>query len=129
MKRWWAGVLLFWIFVITVTVRQVHWQEHAHDLPFDSAAWKAGSQDDGVMWPTRLRMADDLMASGILKGKTRAKVRQLLGSEGSSNLDYAHGDLSYVLGPERSPYGLDMESLVIHFGEDGRVSNWEIHTD
>jgi hypothetical protein len=122
-------VLLFSMLVITVTVRQAHREEHANDLPFDSAAWKARSRDDGVMWPTRLRMADDLMASGILKGKTRAEVRALLGEDDTSLFDLSRGQISYLLGPERSPYGFDLESLVIRFGAAGRVSGWESQTD
>jgi hypothetical protein len=102
-------------------------ENYTHSLRFASAAWKSRAKDDGIMWPTRLRMADDLQASGILKGKTRAEVRDLLGEDDSSLYDLSQGQMTYLLRPERSAFGLDLEALFIRFGADGRVSGWDIH--
>jgi hypothetical protein len=133
-KRWWIAaaltppslvlLLAAWLGWFSPT-----WEKDPHDLPFDSAAWKARSRDAGIIWPTRLRMADDLQASGILKGKTRAEVRDLLGEDDSSLYDASQGRITYLLGPERGPgLGLNLELLALHFGGDGRVSRWEIRT-
>lgn len=49
--------------------------------PFDGAYWKS-SQRAGLLFrshPERLRMLDDLLASGVLGGAARAEVEALLG--------------------------------------------------
>lgn len=49
--------------------------------PFDGAYWKS-SQPAGAVFrshPERLRMLDDLLASGVLEGATRAEVEAYLG--------------------------------------------------
>lgn len=51
---------------------------YPHASKFDSAAWKARSMDAEVMWPTRLRMVDDLLERRALNGLARARVEELL---------------------------------------------------
>jgi hypothetical protein len=97
-----------------------------HRLAFDSAVWKARSADDGAMWPTRLRMADSLVASRILIGRTRGGVISLLGPPDASTASTAPGELSYLLGPERGWLRIDAETLDLDLDDEGRVR--ECHT-
>ncbi len=82
-------------------------------------------------WPPRLCMADDLVRRRILPGKTEAEVIELLGP--STNRMALSGaatfELSYYLGPERGPFGIDSETLCIDVGKDGKVSRQWIHRD
>jgi hypothetical protein len=115
-----AGVVwMFWVFSW-----QPAWEDYTHRLAFDSAVWKARTADDGTDWPTRLRMADDLLACGVLDGKTRPQVLALLGRDDSG--DEVRSSLWYLLGRGRDFLGFDRESLVIRFGADGQVVNARI---
>jgi hypothetical protein len=116
-----AGIVwVFWMFSVKPA-----WEDYTHRLPFDSATWKARTADDGTRWPTRLRMADDLLASGVLAGKTRSQVTALLGRDDDSG-DAVRSGLWFYLGPGRDAFGFDQETLAIRFGADGRVVNARI---
>lgn len=79
------------------------------------------------MWPTRKRMADDLLKRGLLKQKTRAEVIELLGEPDNASFTSKDG-IAYVLGPERG-YGVDYEWLQIHFDTRGYVRDANTTTD
>ena len=40
-------------------------ENYAHRAKFESAGWSSESRDQTSLWPTRLRMVDDLVASWI----------------------------------------------------------------
>ena len=87
------------------------------EKPFDSSAWKAG----GVR--QRGRMARNLDNSGILLGKTREEVIDMLGlsdaDDGSMTYRYVHGDLlGGMLGLPFAEWG---EYVFIAFDSEGRV--------
>ena len=93
--------------------------------PFDSVAWKRVERADDE---TRLQMVDSLLRSGRLDGLSRPQVLALLGP--------AHGfgyfreyDLVYWLGPERGPFRIDSEWLLIRLGPDGRVLEYRLARD
>jgi hypothetical protein len=75
-------------------------EAYMHATRFDSAAWKARSVDDGPMWPTRLRMVDDLLDGNLRSGVPRAEIEKLLGAPDKTSY-FADWDLVYRLGPER----------------------------
>jgi len=95
---------------------------------FDSSEWKARALDGDIMWPTRLRMIDDLMGRGLLDGATRQEVEQLLGEPDELGFLRA-GDIAYELGPERSFIRIDSDWLVIQFGSTGIVEDVVIVPD
>ena len=81
-------------------------------IPFDSAKWRANSEDSGLMWPTRLRMSDSLVESKLLMGTTKAQVVTLLGPPDGGSY-FPDWDLVYHLGPERGTFRIDSEWLLI----------------
>ena len=99
-----------------------------HAARFDSAAWKARSIDDGVMWPTRLRMADDLLDRNLRTGILRAEVENLLGPPDETSY-FRDWDLVYRLGPERGNFGIDSEWLVLRLDAGGRIAEYRIVRD
>ena len=76
---------------------------------FDAAAWKLGADPLYGSEAPRLRLADGLVRSRSLLGKSAS-------------------ELEAMLGPERSFVSIDSEWLVIKLA-DGRVSDVRIVTD
>lgn len=94
--------------------------DHWHRRDFDAAGWRAAVEDGWSDWPVRLTMADDLVASGTLRERTRDEVEALLGPP-TETPKFATWDMIYYLGPERSLLRIDSEWLVLKFGADGRA--------
>jgi len=96
-------------------------ENNREQIPFNSVQWIAGSQDHGTLWPTRLRMADDLVNSKRLLGKSKDEVVALLGFPDISHTNGSQKTIEYVLGPERSLFGIDSESIVVTLDANRRV--------
>jgi outer membrane protein assembly factor BamE (lipoprotein component of BamABCDE complex) len=81
--------------------------------------WDAGSATDKEDF-RRHRIADGLVASRELIGRTREQVIELLGTPANSGRQNV---LEYVLGEDRGSYfKVDPEVLTIEFAADGRAS-------
>lgn len=103
-------------------------ETYRHRVPFRSEQWKADSVAAGIWWPTRLRMADDLVDRGVLDGCPRTRVEELLGPPDTTP-KWRDWNMVYRLGPERSLFSVDSEWLVIRLGAGGLVSEHRILTD
>lgn len=105
----------------------VYYHLATRPIPFDVAVWRAGETADIDDAP-RLRMADGLVKSGALLGKSRAELEAMLGrpTETSKWRDY---DLVYWLGPERGFIRIDSEWLVVRFGTNGNANIAQIVRD
>jgi hypothetical protein len=103
-------------------------EAYLHATKFDSAAWKARSIDQGVMWPTRLRMVDDLVDRNLRNGVARAQVEELLGPPDKTSY-FRSWDLVYQLGPERGLFRIDSEWLVFRLDPGRRVVEYRIVRD
>jgi hypothetical protein len=112
--------IVFWIFLGDALENSVHYQT------FNDELWKKQSSSaHDVKWPARLRMVDDLLASGRLIGMSKNQVIELLGPPDGTQ----DAGVSYYLGPERGPFGIDSETLIIEFGEDAIFCGQKIHRD
>jgi hypothetical protein len=96
-------------------------------LGFDRAGWDAGGVDARDSRHRRHRMADSLVASHTLQGKTRAQIIELLGAPEASGI--STWDMSYLLGDERGFISIDGEWLVLRFDPAGRVNQAAVVTD
>lgn len=94
-------------------------------LPFNRAQWDTPTDWDDK---TRHRMADGLLESGHLIGKSRAEIVNLLGEPPPTSY-FRDFDLVYMLGPERRFIGVDSEWLVMRIGSSGKVSEALLVTD
>src|SRR4051794_29263959 len=103
-------------------------EAYLHATRFDPAAWKARSMDEGAMWPTRLRMADDLVDRNLQNRVLRAQVEELLGPPDKTSY-FQNWDLVYQLGPERGFIRIDSEWLVFRVDSGARVVEYRIVRD
>jgi hypothetical protein len=81
-------------------------------LDFDSTKWQAASNHDRSHDSVRLRMADSFLSDRQPVGKTRDQLVALLGEPDDTEY-FRNYDMVYYLGPERGPFGIDSEWLVI----------------
>jgi outer membrane protein assembly factor BamE (lipoprotein component of BamABCDE complex) len=73
-------------------------------------------------------MADGLLRSEVLSGKSRSEVEALLGPPTVTDKFMGSG-LVYWLGPERGFIRIDSEWLTLHVDRAGKVSEVRIVTD
>jgi hypothetical protein len=120
---------LLYVLAIAYFVFDASAQDYAHRTEFDPAGWRDQSLDRDPLWPTRLRMVDDLIADKRLDGFTRHEVESLLGPDDSTG-KWQDWHLVYHLGPERRGlFRIDSEWLVIRFGPSDRVAEYRIVGD
>jgi hypothetical protein len=119
------GLIATAIAYLSLAPRQ---ENYAHRAKFESAGWSSESRDQTSLWPTRLRMIDDLVASKRLDGLQRGDVTALLGPADKTDY-FTDWDLVYWLGPERGLIRIDSEWLVLRFDESGRVAEYRVARD
>jgi hypothetical protein len=103
-----------------------------HSRRFDAELWRSQPRIEcNNLWPPRLCMVDDLIASGRLKGLTSNQVVELLGPSHDKSFPFgAVGcDVHYYLGPERGLFRIDSEWLFVKFGKDGKVERYWLYRD
>ena len=98
-------------------------KERLNRMPFDSAKWKAGNEND-----IRLRMVDSLLRKYDLSGKTRAEILALLGEADNTGYFRDYG-LVYRLGAERGFISIDSEWLVFRLDTNNTVKEYRIARD
>lgn len=104
----WLAIIIF--LMVSFAVVPVI-EDYAHRRDFDSELWRSQEENDVSEWPMRLCMVDDLIGKGILDGRTREEVVELLGPP---TWDYAgNAGFCYLLGPGRGVFGIDCETFVI----------------
>jgi hypothetical protein len=96
-------------------------------MPFDSATWRASTASHSPD-SERLRMADDLLLSCQLHGRSRDQVVALLGPADEVHY-FKEYDLVYRLGPERSWIRIDSEWLLVKLDDHGVVSEATLGRD
>ncbi len=104
----------------------------SHRIDFDEELWRNPSQvEHEELWPPRLCMVDDLLASEQLEQLSRTQVIELLGEPASKDFPYGavNCDIHYWLGPNRGLIRLDSEWLFITFDEHERVDRCWLYTD
>lgn len=94
---------------------------------FEATAWRDTLRAFTAAAP-RGCMIDDLLASGRLRGRSRGEVIALLGEDAPTGY-FSDYDLVYWLGPERGPFGIDSEWLVVRLDRAERVMEARLVTD
>ena len=99
-------------------------------MAFDGATWRdeeAASYVKGDITP-RQKMLGDAVAN--LPGRTRADIEAQLGPSADTRYFESTGrDLIYITGPERGPFAIDSEWLLIWLTESGRFERYDIVQD
>lgn len=121
------GLLGPYVLVLAFMFLGPPFEDRWHRRAFDSQLWKANHAVDHL-WPDRLCMVDDLLATVPLVGLSRDRITELLGP-GDNTRSWQGWDVVYLLGPERGAFRIDSETLVVQFGSDNRVKEYRIVTD
>ena len=121
------GLLVPYVLVIALLFLGPPLEDRWHRRAFDSQLWKANHAVD-QLWPDRLCMVDDLLATVPLLGLSRDRINELLGP-GDDTRSWQGWDAVYLLGPERGAFRIDSETLVLRFGPDDRVIAYRVVTD
>jgi hypothetical protein len=130
-RRWvpfvaFAGAQLLGIgLMFTVLFGSAPVNDYLSRVAFDSTAWKA--ENRGGAEGVRVHMVDDLLRIHRLVGLSRVQLEELLGRPPATEY-FPEYDYVYWLGPERGPFSIDSEWLVIKFRED-RVASARVVTD
>lgn len=106
--------------------------DHIHRQEFNSETWQNQEHiNENTMWPPRLCMVDNLIASHKLDGLTDRQVVELLGPPHDKSFPFESKkcDIHYYLGPERGLFRIDSEWLFISFDEDGKVARYWLYRD
>jgi hypothetical protein len=138
-RRWKITLAFATVAVVSLPFLAAFWlfgsaaiEDRWHRRGFDADLWRRQELTKfDPDWPPRLCMVDDLLARRILYGKTEAQVIELLGPPTDRMVLPGRStcEISYFLGPERGPFGIDSEALCLEIGTDGRVSRQWIHRD
>lgn len=100
-------------------------------MTFDGATWKdeeSASYVRGDITPRQKMLAD--IVENVLPGKTRVEIEAELGPSMDTRYFESKGrDLIYITGPERGPFGIDSEWLLIWLDESGRFARYDIAQD
>lgn len=119
--KWWIGGC-----AALAAGAALGWSFGPSRKPFDAAAWQDERQ--ARRRNVRLKMADHIVATKMLSGKTRAEVVALLGEPPPTEY-FKSWDLVYWLGPERGFISIDSEWLVVKLDAQGKVSDYRIVRD
>ena len=113
--------------VVVVVVAGLGWWWPTYgSLAFERAEWDAAEAESKENDFRRHRMADTLMWSRTLHGKTKAEVIAILG-EPADHFNRER-ELTYMLGSTRFFLPIYADLLSIQLNEDGRVSEvWIFH--
>jgi len=97
-------------------------------LPFNQTWWRAGEMNYLDPFHRRNRIADWLILSSSLNGRSRADVVALLG-EPTPTEYFKQWDMVYVLGRERGFIAIDSEWLIMRLDSRGVVREVQIARD
>ena len=106
----------------------VLWHLQTMASPFDRTIWHQGEQGKFSLDAPRLRMADGLIRSHILIGKTRSELEAMLGPATRTDKFRDYG-LVYWLGAERGFMSIDSEWLVIRIDKSNKAFEASIVSD
>ena len=102
-----------------------YWHVTRGPTEFQRSVWLQGETTSGS---PRLRMADGLLRSEILLGKSRTEIETMLGPPTSTD-KFRDSGLVYWLGPERGFISIDSEWLTLDFDQTGKVRDARIVAD
>jgi hypothetical protein len=98
-------------------------------LPFVRSWWQAADYDYADLLHKRHRIADGLLLTGALVGKSRAEIVAMLGEPTETNDFSEEWGLVYMLGSERGLFLIDSEWLVVRMDIMGSVQQAAIVRD
>ncbi len=97
-------------------------------LPFVESWWNARNHEWNDPLHKRARIADRLISSDALIGKSKTEIVQMLGEPPPPEY-FRDWDMVYNLGAERGYFSIDSEWLAIRLGNSGNATEVTILRD
>ena len=117
-----------WALAAIVLLVAAWYAVYSAPLPFVQSWWNAAGYKPDDSLHKRARIADQLVSSKALIGKSRQQIVQMLGEPPPS--EYFHDwNMVYKLGDERGSFSIDSEWLVIRFGSSGNATEAAVLRD
>jgi hypothetical protein len=104
------------------------WHAQTAPTPFDKRIWLEAERSKSSSEAPRLRMADGLIGSRVLLGKSQSELETMLGPPTATNKFREYG-LVYWLGAERGLMSIDSEWLVVRFDKANKAFEASIISD
>ena len=126
-----GGLASLALVVVAATVLERGLPTGSHVRRFDSRVWRdpTSSHDTTGDLTARQKMLGDVVENA-LPGRSRTEIEAILGPPSDTgNFAGLGHDLIYVTGPERGPFSIDSEWLLIWLDEQGRFERFEVTTD
>ena len=117
-----------WVLVLIVLLLVVRYTIYSAPLPFVESWWNANNYEWNDSLHKRARIADRLISSDALIGKSRTEIVQMLGEPPPPEY-FREWDMVYNLGAERGFISIDSEWLVIRLGSTGNATQATILRD
>jgi len=114
--------------VLGLSAAVTYWVIKDAPLPFRATWWQAGERNWADPLHRRHRIADWLVISNRLNGRTRTDVVSLLGEPPPTEY-FKDWDMVYMLGAERGFISIDSEWLVLRMDSRGIVHDAQIVRD
>lgn len=122
----WVAVIVIMIATVAIVIWSIAFELYWWPIRFEASRWRA-TPAEHTWRSVRLRMVDDLMASGRLIGLAPSSVETLLGPPDRPRSHSPSAVWTYYLGLERNhPFAIDGEWLNVEFagGHCTNVSIW-----
>jgi len=117
-----------WALVATIALLACRYVVYSAPLPLVSSWWNATNFDWGDPLHKRARIADRLISTRALIGKSKADISRMLGDPPPTDY-FREWDMVYTLGAERGLFSIDSEWLVIQLDNSGAAADAAIVTD
>ncbi len=117
-----------WVFAVIVLLFVTRYVIYSLPLPFVESWWNAKNYEWNDTLHKRARIADRLISSDVLIGKSRTEIVQILGEPPPPEY-FRDWDMVYNLGAERGYFSIDSEWLAIRLGKSGHATEAIIFRD
>lgn len=126
-----AGLMMFGSTLVVARTIRGPLPRGSHLLEFDAEVWRSPGSSEFVRndITPRQKMLGSLVER-LEPTQSRSDLEALLGSSLETRYFESTGrDLIYILGPERSFFGIDSEWLLIWLDDSGHLERYEVYKD
>ncbi|RYD95164.1 MAG: hypothetical protein EOP50_08395 [Sphingobacteriales bacterium] len=117
-----------WALIVAIVLVGCRYVVYSAPLPLVPSWWNATNFDWGDPLHKRARIADRLISTQALIGKSKPDIAKMLGEPPPTEY-FREWDMVYILGAERGFLSIDSEWLVIQFDSSGTATEAAIVRD
>ncbi len=117
-----------WALMAVIALVACHYVVYVAPLSLVPSWWNATNFDWGDPLHKRARIADRLISSQALIGRSKSDIAKMLGEPPPTEY-FREWDMVYILGSERGFFSIDSEWLVIQLDSSGTATDASIVRD